>query len=336
MIKAYWFNNKQSEADVLQPEFFSPKSQLRLDAEFPCVEYPIKISVSASYQDVAVFDKSYVVEEPETKKDFTFEVRANGKAIMLKDVVADLDNSPDRIDVEIQSGKNTYAQHITCEYATISGKITDFAGKPFPAAVICQIGYGDGGVWSDTEGNYSITLPKGEYNSIFVADESYAKTSLEAWGWKMIIDRDEVHDFKIGNAEVYSLDLWANNGGFRTLFIAFRPMALSYCLKQATHDVEVNGKSYTMIDACPDIDISGISVKINGRKVSNVSLQKIIETGQDGNAIPLYILQADRVVDAGKQTLILEYDFVDSNGETIQSQGITQFYYTNMHGMAVR
>ncbi|MCL2446508.1 MAG: carboxypeptidase-like regulatory domain-containing protein [Oscillospiraceae bacterium] len=336
MIKAYWFNNQQTEAEILQPDFFTPKTLLRLDAELPCIEFPIKINVSASYQNLAVFNKSYVIKRLEATRGFAFEVRANGKAMMLKDIVDTLENSPDQIDVEIQSGNITLSQTIACEYATISGNITDFNGNPFSAAVVCHLERGESGVWSDMAGNYSITLPKGEYNSIFVDDESYGKTSLEAWGWKMIVDKDEVHDFKIGNGEVYSLDVWANNGGYRSLFVAFRPMALSYCLQQATHGVAVNSKNYTVVEVCPDLNISDISVEINGCKATNISLQKILETGQDGTAIPMYILQIERIADVGKQTLILEYDFVDASGETIQSQGRTQFYYSNLLGWSVR
>jgi len=339
MIKAYWHNNDQSEAQFLQPNFFSPKSQLWLEAELPCVEFPIKINITALCNNATVFTKTYLIEGPEN--DFTFEVFASSKTILLKDIVPTLENRPGKLQVEICTAQNTLTESIACEYATISGKITNFSGKPFPAAVIFGKHSFEGiesgmGVWSDMDGNYAITLPKGEYNSIFVDDESYAKTSLEAWCWKMLIDQDETHDFKIGNAEVYSLNVCANNGGPGTLFVAFRPMALSYCLNPTTYDAKVNDKNYSVVNTCPDIDISEILVTINGRWASNVSLQKIIETGLDGTAMPLYILQIERLVGAGKQTLVLEYDFVDTNGERIQSQGITQFYYTNPYGLAVR
>jgi len=339
MIWAYWYNNKQSESMILQPDFFTPKSQFWLKAELSNIDFPIKINVSATCDNVSVFNKSYVIEEAES--DFNFQICDDGKTIVFKDFVTALEDNPSKLDVEVYSGNNMFTKSINCEYATISGTITDFEGNPFPAAVIFNMYAFEGmqsgmGVWSDVEGNYSISLPKGEYNSIFVDDDSYGKSSLESWCWKMVIDHDEVHDFKIGNAEVYSLNVWANNGGFSTLFIAFRPMVLSYCLEPTTHDVKVNGKDYSLMNSCPDIDINSILVRINGCKVDNVSLQKLIETGQDGSAMPLYILQVKRLVSAGKQTLAIEYDFADSKGERIQGQGRTQFYYASPYGLAVR
>jgi len=341
LIKAWWFNNKQDNAEVLQPEFFTPKTQLRLYAELPNVEFPIEINVSALCADATVFTKSYLIESPESEKHFKYDVFAQAGIIMLCDFADTLETSPDCIDVEIYMNETKYAQSITCEYATISGKITDFEGQPFPAAVVYNFHTFDGlesgtGVWSDESGNYTLTLPKGEYHSIFVDDNTYAKSSLEAWGWKMIVDQDEVHDYKIGNGEVYSLDAWANNGGFPTLFIYFRPMVLSYVMRQHSNILEVNSKNYSVYDTCPDIGLDNISVEINGCKAANISLQKIIETGSDGSAMPAYILQVERPSAVGKQTLVVEYNFVDSHGEPMQSQGRAQFNFTSVYGLALR
>jgi len=330
VIKAFWFNNDQTEADILQPEFFTPKTQLEIRAQLPNISFPVKVNVDVFCLDHKAFSKSYVVDKYETEGN-----------IVLADFPETLETNPDRIEVEICDGTDIYAESICCTYATISGKISDFFGCPFPAAVIYNFdgftGTGNGiGTWSDAEGNYTITLPCGEYNSIFVDDNSYGQRSLEAWGWKMIVDADETHDYKIGNGEVYSLDLWANNGGFQTLFIAFRAMVLSYALKGDVDSVDINGKAYSAICAAPEITLDDISVQINGCKVDNISLQKIFETGADGQALPMYILQTTRPYGCGKQTLVLEYDFVDANGEAAQSQGRTQFYYAGIYGLAVR
>jgi len=152
----------------------------------------------------------------------------------------------------------------------------------------------------------------------------------------MIVDRDEIHDYKIGNGEVYSLDVWANNGGFQNLFIVFRPMALAYVIKQSGSNMDINSKDYTVVDTCPDIDINDVSVKINNCNATVVSLQKIFETGSDGLAMPLYVLQVERLATSGKQTLVVEYGFTDSGGNIIQSQGRTQFNYVNVNRLAIR
>ena len=341
MINAWWFNNKQCASDVLQPDFFTPKTQLRLYAELPSVEYPININILAQYEGATVFTKSYVIESAEAETNFKYDIFAQTGVITLSDFADTLENSPDCIDVEICTGEHKHTQSIACEYAVISGKITDFESNPFPAAVVYNLHTfeglsGDIGVWSDESGNYTLTLPKGEYHSIFVDDNTYAQSSLEAWGWKMIVDCDEVHDYKIGNGEVYSLDVWTNNGGFPTLFMYFRPMILSYAMKQNVNSAEVNGKQYSVYDTCPEIELHNISVAINGSKADNISLQKIIETGQDGSAMPAYILQVERPSAIGKQTVVVEYNFMDAHGEPMQSQGRTQFNFTSAYGLVLR
>ena len=341
MLNAGWFNNRQENAEVLQPDFFSPKTQLWIYAELPEIEFPIKVNITAQYMNNGMFQKSYIIENVDTSTECKFELFADANVFVLRDFPNTLAHNPDQIDIEICMGKHTYTQTIACEYATISGKITDFDDKPFPAAVVYNLLGFEGmetglGVWSDTDGNYSITLPKGDYNSIFVDDSSYGQTSLEAWGWKMIVDRDEIHDYKIGNGEVYSLDVWANNGGFQNLFIVFRPMALAYVIKQSGSNMDINSKDYTVVDTCPDIDINDVSVKINNCNATVVSLQKIFETGSDGLAMPLYVLQVERLATSGKQTLVVEYGFTDSGGNIIQSQGRTQFNYVNVNRLAIR
>ena len=334
MIKAFWFNNRQEMSDVLHPDFFTPKTCFQVQAALPNAVAPVKIRIAAVCGGIAMFEQTYVVEELEP-----------GGIVILQKSTDTLENDPEQLDIQIITGENVYTKSIKCEYAVISGKTTDFNGNPFLSAVVFNMASFEGmesglGVWSDAEGYYSIRLPKGEYNSVFVDDNSYGQTSLEAWGWKMIIDRNESHDFKIGNGEVYSMDIWANNGGAQSLFVYFRPMVLSYAMQAMAQEskpvVTLNSKDYAVLEASPDINIEDVSVEINGRKAINISLQKIFETAPDGSAFPAYILQCERHYSVDKQTMILEYIFKDSDGNLAQSQGRTQFYYINSYGVAVR
>lgn len=334
MIKAYWFNNRQGAQDIIHPDFFTPKTFFRVQAEIPNIVGPAEVSISAVCGGIAVFKNTYAIKEIE-----------QGGIVTLFESADTLESDPELLEIKIIADGNTYMQSIECEYAAISGRTTDFSGNPFPAAVIFNMDAFEGiesgmGVWSDEDGYYSVRLPKGEYNSVFVDDNSYGKTSLEAWGWKMIVDRSETHNFKIGNGEVYSMDVWANNGGCQSLFVFFRPIVLS-CVMQvmAQEDkplVTVNDKHFRLEELSPDISVEDVSVEINGLKIENILLQKIYEITPDGNAMPAYILQCKRPFGAGKQTMVLEYNFKDSKGKTAQSQGRTQFHYTNTSGLAVR
>lgn len=157
----------------------------------------------------------------------------------------------------------------------------------------------------------------------------------------MIVDRDEEHDFKIGNGEVYSLCAWSSNGGFSTLFIYFRPMVLHKALNPSQCKMNMNDSEFTLTDICPVLDIGNITASINGYNLKNISLQKIYETG-GGHAMPAYILQTQRMPEGGgytavgKQTLVVEYNAKDENGNLSQSQGRLQFFYNNAFMLAFR
>ncbi|MCL2171427.1 MAG: hypothetical protein FWB71_04680 [Defluviitaleaceae bacterium] len=340
MLKAYWFNNFQPADKILQPDFFAPRTVIHMLAQLPEITYPIEINISAEIAGAACFDKKYTINSRNENLDFY--IRIDNNTIHLCDHPEALPQNPERIIIAVNTPLHKDFATIDCEYATICGRTTDFSGKAFPAAIIyhmhtfdpAQMGMG---VWSDLDGEYSISLPKGDYNAVFVDDKTYGQTTLEAWGWKMLVDGDEEHNFKIGNGEVYGMDVWANNGGFRSLFIYFRPMILSYCLAGISCPVEINGKSFNLINASPEISLDDINVTLNGNSLDKISLQKIQETGQDGSAVDGYILQTARPdLVSGKQTLILEYDFIDAEGKSAQGQGRIQFHFSNPYGLAVR
>ena len=95
--------------------------------------------------------------------------------------------------------------------------------NPFPAAVVfMRKAFGGNcpciGCWSDKDGKYSVTVPNGLYCAFYVEDNSYKESTLENWSWRMFVDRDEVHDFKIGTGEVYGLSVWEDTGGRDILF----------------------------------------------------------------------------------------------------------------------
>ena len=334
MLRGYWFNSRQNAEEVLQKGFFMPKTHFwfQIPTNTECVT---KATVSAFYGETLAFEKDYVLEKPQPEGFIT-----------LTQTAETLKADPDRLGVKVVCGESVFEESIPCSYVEISGMTTDFDGQPLPAAVVFNYDSFGGmergmGVWSDVHGFYKIRLPKGEYNSIFVDDHTYGSETLEAWGWKMIVDRDEVHDFKIGNGEVYSLDAWANNGGDASLFIYFRPMVLSFALmaKQLEQQEErpmvaIGGRKFVHVPLSPDI--TDASAQINGKKLEKISLQKIYETSAGGVAMPAYILQCVRPFGTGKQTLIVEYDFTDADGQPARGQGRTQFHYTSPFGLALR
>lgn len=329
-IDAWWFENKQKMFEVLQPEVFIPINCFGVYAELDKITYPFTVKVTAESDGKQLYNGEFTIKNGNEEYE-KYEVRCTDSTVTLKALAENVTGLPDKINVKIEIGGKSYAETVKCEYARLYGKITDFDGDPFPALVEMQmVGFDKGisiGVWSDKNGEYSAVVPKGCYNSFWIDDESYGKTSLESWCWHMLIDGDEELNFKIGNGEVYSLSVWCNNGGGQTLFFWFRPMILG---KKSEYNVEINGQSRTVTDISPELKTEDITVTLNGRELKVISLQKIYETSEN-SVMPAYIIQTERPSGAvGKQTAVVEYNTAKRSAElgyTAQSQGRVQFYF---------
>lgn len=329
-IDAWWFENKQKMSEVLQPETAIPKTCFGVYAELDKITYPFTVKVTAEADGKQLFSGEYTIKSC-TEEYEKYEARCTDNAVTLKSLAENVTGLPDKITVEIEIGGKRCAETVKCEYARLYGKITDFDGKPFPAEVqLSRVGFDKNitiDVWSGKNGEYSVIVPKGCYNSFWIDDESYGKTSLENWCWHMLIDGDERLDFKIGNGEVYSLSVWCNNGGGQTLFFWFRPMIVG---KKSEYDAEINGRSRTVTDISPELELEDITVTLNGRALKVISLQKVYETTEN-YVMPAYIIQTERPCGlTGKQTAVVEYDTSKRSAElgyTAQSQGRVQFYF---------
>ncbi len=339
---AYFFINKQSHKYIMQSNWIKPKepflTQFGLYMELSKITFPIKITFSANKGSKCIITKDYKIVD--NKNADLYEISASDTALIFKVFIKendDLLDYPDNIVVSVETNNERYEEKICCEYVNIRGKITDFENNPFPAYVsFFRIAF-DGncsrlGAWSDEKGEYQIKIPKGIYNAVYVDDHTYGVTSLENWSWHFIADKDEEHDFKVGNGEVYSLSPWANNGGSATLFAYFRPMILP-SIKQNTYLIDINNKDREVNDICPELELEDIKITINNIPLKVISLQKIYETSNNFTR-PAYVVQFQRVATGidlkEKQTLIVEYDTKNRQGKlgyTAQSQGRYQFFY---------
>ncbi len=337
-IDAWWFRNEQPDSAVIQPDFFKPQSHFGIYAELEKITVPFTIgiiAVSKNGEEIYRKQLDIVNENPEGK----FELSFGDRVLLLIHPVNDNYELPARLVITYSDQDHQYTQTVDCRYATLTGTITDFNGKPFQAAFKlyrhCFDNLDFMGVWSDVDGRFSITVPQGIYNVFYLDDDSYRKTSLECWGWHMIVDGDEEFHFKIGNGEVYSMAPWVSNGGISTMFIFFRPMILG---KDQTFETTISGRTFKGKDICPDLELEDIRVTLNGCPTQLSSLQRIYETGLNGGAMPAYVVQIAKWVNGsptvGKQTLILEYDNQrrkdnDNNIILAQSQGLAQFYFSD-------
>ena len=332
-IDAWWFENKQHPEEVLQTDWAVPKTHFGIYAEAEKLTCPLTLCVTAKFNESKNYYREFQINDYKEEKD-SYTVDASENLLNFECIVEDVTGLPEEILVEIKSKEGEYSERISCEYARLHGKITDFDGNPFPAPLLlARIGFAGGafmGVWSNKNGEYSVVVPKGCYNTFYVDYNRYGKTTLENWSWHMIVDRDEEHNFKVGNGEVYSLCVWANNGGSSTLFFWFRPMILP-SIKKEEYEIELEGEKRQVLDISPELRAEDITVTLNGEPLPVISLQRIYETAST-YTMPAYIVQTKRyngTPSTGKQTVILEYDTAKRGGEQYiaRSQGRYQYFY---------
>jgi len=74
-------------------------------------------------------------------------------------------------------------------------------------------------------------LPSRVYSVINVNGAGYKYDAMERWGWDYDLTRDRVDEFAIGRTEIYGMRAFDLNGPLPTIFVMFRPTALSRLLR---------------------------------------------------------------------------------------------------------
>ena len=329
-VKDVWyFNYTQKESEILQPELVIPESHVGIYCEFEELVFPVSFHILGMCKGEVMFEKDVAVFG--NGDDADAYVRRDGYGVVFK-IREETDCEPDFMKVTYEPGGKTETFETECKYYTFSGQVSDFDGKPFPAVVMLyRYGFDEPpfimGTWTDLNGKYSLRVPAGSYNAMYSDDNSYGISSLECWGWNIIADRDEVIDLKIGNGEVYSLNVSVNNGGMQTLFLTFRPMIY---FKKEDYRTTVGDESIYVSDFAPEIAKEDVTVYVNGRKTEVLSLQKLYEASLEGWYVPMYMVQIPRELYGDcldKQTIVLEYDTKDRGNGRACSRGFTQFFY---------
>ncbi|MGM0504797.1 MAG: hypothetical protein ACQESQ_09270, partial [Bacteroidota bacterium] len=129
--------------------------------------------------------------------------------------------------------------------------------------------------FSDTEGNYSLTVNKGTYYGLAsVRMQDYGKTKLEFWAWNLMVDDTMNLDIKYDKLEVYGVNVFRVQGAYPGYTIYFRPMALSRYFEENT---DQNNP-----DLAPEKENLDIQVYINDEPVQINLIQQVKEfAGKD-------------------------------------------------------
>ncbi len=144
---------------------------------------------------------------------------------------------------------------------TIEGVVTDVNGEPVTK---CNVYFNKETfindesvhVTCDKNGRYKANIEKGLYNSLFICDDEYAKTTLEFWGWNLNLIESQEINAAFDTLEVYSLSTWSSNGGSNSIFASFRPMSLN---KAKYTNKVVNGETIAILDITPAVSSSSIN-----------------------------------------------------------------------------
>jgi len=337
-ILAYWYNVPKGTAVVKSQNLtLNFQSLLQIYGVAPADSFDVSAQAYLANGDKIFEDNSRI--DRGTRNESCY-VDYRDSFFRLSVPVEYSDTNPHRIKVKVRSPDTEIAREFACQYYKLSGTITDFDGKPFRGFVkVSPDSFEDNiGVWSDSHGSYEVELPARTYNSVLVVDESYGEKTLECWVWHLIMDSDQVLDFRVGNSEVYNLSVWLNNGGGNSLFVSFRPMSLNL-LQNAAEGVRINlcDKEFNAVEIAPDLGSEDIAVTVDGRELEVISLQRYYETYKD-QALPAYIAQIDTgsIHRIGKKTLMVEYQNdmeIDGHTVTNTSVGYCQFFL-NFDGLS--
>lgn len=180
------------------------------------------------------------------------------------------------------------------ETVKISGRVTDFEGRPVQgAAVELKNARFDNvaSVVSDKDGRYGLTVPKGIYMAL-AAVKDYQLRSLEYWAWTVPAERDLEINPRFDRLEVYAMNAWRPQGGFPSYQIYFRPMSLTRTSKaiQAAGGMENLGK-LKALDIAPVLTPEDVKVAINGQPVAILQLNKVREASGPDQFLIGYVVQ---------------------------------------------
>ena len=159
-----------------------------------------------------------------------------------------------------------------------------------------------GGFWVPVQddGRFDALLPARVYPVVNVNGAGYSYDAMERWAWDYDLTRDREDFFTIGRTELYAIHAFDLKAPVNTIFVTFRPTALSRLLQfdedgdrltsgdERKKMVAAMKHSPTVIG--PELEAKDVTVWLNGREEKIVQFNKIPE--YDGNLWQVqYLLQ---------------------------------------------
>lgn len=141
--------------------------------------------------------------------------------------------------------------------------------------------------YTNSAGEYEISVEKGLYMAL-IAYKDYKTKYLEYWAWNVPAYQDLQINPRIGGLEVYAMNAFKPQGAYPSLFIYFRPMSLK---RGQNFESRKAIKKADVIDISPDLSKDCIEVKINGKPVEILELNRVKEYAGGIDSIIAYLAQ---------------------------------------------
>ncbi len=150
------------------------------------------------------------------------------------------------------------------------------------------------------DGHFDALVPARVYSVINVNGAGYMRDAMERWAWDYDLTRDREEVFTVGRTELYGIHAFNIVGGPSTVFVAFRPTALSRLLRfDADGDGWVSPEERKAMVAAmkqsptaigPELQASDVSVWLNGVPQRIAQFDRIPEYDGDFRQVQ-YLLQ---------------------------------------------
>lgn len=141
------------------------------------------------------------------------------------------------------------------------------------------------------DGYFDALVPARVYAVINVDGTGYGYDSLERWAWDYDLTKDREDVFTIGRTELYGMRAFDIKSPLPTIFVMFRPTALSRCLQfDADGDGLVQGEERERMETAmresptvigPELKVEDVRVWLDGKEEKIVQFSKIPEYDGD-------------------------------------------------------
>ena len=176
----------------------------------------------------------------------------------------------------------------------ISGRVTDFSGRPVEGATVeLKDDHFENvaSVLTGTDGRYKMKADRGRYMAL-AAVKDYQVKSLEFWAWNVLAETDLVIDARFDRLEVYAVNAWRPQGGYPSLMIYFRPMSFVKVVKRVTEAGGMEGlQKLPVIDIAPELGEADIELTIDGKPAKILRIYKVKEATGPSQYMFGYLIQ---------------------------------------------